>query len=535
MKKRKELWILLFILLVAISLRLYQLGNESLWFDEGGSIRWAAQSIPRILDSASDAFHPPFYFLILHFWMMIWGSGEIAVRFLSLIFGVFSIAGIYLIGRLLFDRAVGLIAALIATLSPFHIYFSQEARMYTLVMFLSLCSMIFFQRLLRTKNFFSIAGYAFANVLLLYTHNFGFLIIAAQNIFICPFFLRFKKVGMICFRDWIILQIAQILFFIPWLRVVIAQLARIQKGYWLGAVSLQSLWQTLIDYSGSPALTVIFSILVIIAVLLTVSPAEDARRKILNSFKRRRRADRLNDPPETSLCLIWLLAPIVIPYFISKVSQPVYITRITTAASPAFYLLAARGIRSLQNKIIQVIIGVIIAGLLLVTLPGYYRQIKKERWREAVRYIESQAQAGDLLIFNAAAYLENIFNYYSGRTDLLKRGSPTGDLVNNNNVGKISGIIGKKCRVWLVLCQSGDRLELMKKELAGIFGSCKCRRFPYHNFQAHREMDIEVCLFERGGDNSTPAPAADRYFDNDVSGRTILGFFVLRGSIVPLS
>jgi len=500
MKIKKATWILLIILLSGFLLRVYQLGSESLWLDEAGTITTARMSIDQIVaQSSSKDPHPPFYYFILHYWSAFLGSSEISIRFPSLIFGLLSIAMIYIVGQLLFDRWAALIASLFLSLSQFHIFYSQEARMYTLLNLLSLCSMVSFLLLLRTQKFLRIACYLLANTLLLYTHNVGFLIIAAQNIFMLTLFLRFRKVGEFTFLKWIILQIIPVLFFLPWLRIVITQWANIQKNWWMGAPSLRSIQQTLLDYSGGTVLYVLFFSLAIIALLVSFLTTQNKRENLFDVFKFSKRKERVRTLPEIYLCIVWLFSPILILFIISKVSRPIYITRVTIAASPALYLLAAQGIKSMRNKIIQITIGSITVFLLLVSLQSYYTQVKKERWREAVRYIESGAQSGDLLIFNAGCYLYTTFNYYSTRNDMVKRSSPPGDLVDDTNIHKFAKILPNQRRVWLILCQSGDRQGLMKKELGKSFDQIDGGRFPYHNFQAHGEMDIEVCLFEKSG------------------------------------
>jgi len=499
MKIKKETWILLIILLAGLLFRLYHLGSESLWLDEGISIRWARMDLSQMINSASKDVHPPFYFVILHYWVALFGNSEIATRLLSSIFGVLSIAMIYQAGKLFFGRSVGLMAALILALSQFHIYFSQEARMYTLISLLSLCSMVCFLLLLRGKKYLRIAGYLLSNILLLYTHNFGFLIIAAQNIYMFVLFLRFKRVGEFTFSKWMILQIIPILFFLPWLMNPINQWLKIQKGYWMSPVSIRSIQQAFLDYSGAPVLCALFYALIMYAILFSFLRTKNKRIKVSNLFKRSTRAEHINVQPGVCLCMIWVLTPILIPFIISKLSQSIYIIRVTIATSPAFYLLAAKGIKSVRNKVLRIIIGIIIISNMLICLRSYYTEVKKERWSEVIEYIESQAQSGDLLIFNSGSYLANIYNYYSARSDIVKRGSPGGDLIDDNNIQAFAQVTRGYSRVWLILCQSGDRRGLMKKELSETFDLIYGNRFPSYSFQANEETAIEVCLFEKPG------------------------------------
>jgi len=142
---------LLAISVLGLFLRIYHLGKESLWGDEVYSFGVAnnANVFGIIKVAALYDNHPPFYYIILHYGgIKLFGTSEFAVRFPSLIFGVLAIPMIYLLGRRLFNEEVGLISALILAISPFNVEYSQEARMYSLLLFLALLSMYFFVRFL---------------------------------------------------------------------------------------------------------------------------------------------------------------------------------------------------------------------------------------------------------------------------------------------------------------------------------------------------------------------------------------------------
>ncbi|MDJ0596104.1 MAG: glycosyltransferase family 39 protein [Pleurocapsa sp. MO_226.B13] len=119
------------ILLLAAMLYFYQLGTESLWIDEIFSIRDAQKNIFNL------GLNRPLYFIFLHFWMRF-GSSEAWLRGLSVIFGLVSVWLIYQLGVRLSNRATGLVAALLLTLSPLVINHTQEVRMYVLSMCLGL-------------------------------------------------------------------------------------------------------------------------------------------------------------------------------------------------------------------------------------------------------------------------------------------------------------------------------------------------------------------------------------------------------------
>jgi 4-amino-4-deoxy-L-arabinose transferase-like glycosyltransferase len=126
---------LLALVLLGLGLRLYHIGNHGLFVDEIYSVL-VAKGIgdPELIrfDSAR-----PFYFLLLKGWLSV-SSDETWMRLFSVVFGTANIILIYLLGKVLAGRKVGLAAALLTALSPMEIHYSQQVRMYTLGTFLAL-------------------------------------------------------------------------------------------------------------------------------------------------------------------------------------------------------------------------------------------------------------------------------------------------------------------------------------------------------------------------------------------------------------
>ena len=81
--------------------------------------------------------HPPLYYALLHAWAALLGTGPAALRLLSLVVGVLTIPLLYLVARRMLSTRAALLAALLLTISPLHVYYSQEVRMYGLVALLS--------------------------------------------------------------------------------------------------------------------------------------------------------------------------------------------------------------------------------------------------------------------------------------------------------------------------------------------------------------------------------------------------------------
>ena len=139
---------LLAIVLIGLFLRLYHVGTQSIWLDEAYSIVLSKMSLSQIMQATGADVHPPLYYFILHYWVALFGASAVAVRLLSVLFGVLTIPMVYLVGRQLFNKEAGLVGALILALSWFNIFYSQEARMYTLMVLLVLLFVYFFWRFL---------------------------------------------------------------------------------------------------------------------------------------------------------------------------------------------------------------------------------------------------------------------------------------------------------------------------------------------------------------------------------------------------
>ncbi|MCW1968688.1 MAG: glycosyltransferase family 39 protein [Anaerolineae bacterium] len=119
-----------FIFNLALALRLYRLDAQSFWYDEGNSARIAERSLRLIVEGAAGDIHPPLYYIALAAWRALLGESEFVLRALSALCGVLLVIFTFGLGQTLAGRRVGQLGAWFVALSPFAIYYSQEARMY---------------------------------------------------------------------------------------------------------------------------------------------------------------------------------------------------------------------------------------------------------------------------------------------------------------------------------------------------------------------------------------------------------------------
>src|SRR5690242_18782828 len=138
-------WVFL-IVLVGFTLRLPGM-NESLWFDELWSTSLKLSDLKSLAITSLKDVHPPFYSILMFFWILLFGDSEIAVRVPPLIFGVLSIFLTYVLAARLTDQRTAYLAAILLCLSPVHIWYSQEARAYSALLFFLLVSITAYLKL----------------------------------------------------------------------------------------------------------------------------------------------------------------------------------------------------------------------------------------------------------------------------------------------------------------------------------------------------------------------------------------------------
>lgn len=161
--------------LAALFLRLFHLGYNSLWGDEIATVRFVSNGLEGVwnvmyIDRRPT---PPLYYTLESITLSFLGQGEFAVRLLSAIFGAFSIPLIYLLGKELLDQRTGTLAAGILTVLIYHIYYSQEGRCYTMLLFLFLIATLAYIRAMKTNQTKYWGIFALFSALVIWTHFIG--------------------------------------------------------------------------------------------------------------------------------------------------------------------------------------------------------------------------------------------------------------------------------------------------------------------------------------------------------------------------
>lgn len=173
--------------LLGLILRIATIDTRGLWLDEATTIFQTSGTLLQTIQSQIGGTHPPFFHVLMHYWIYVFGTGEITIRAFATLFGVAAIPVAFWAGTVIYDRRVGLIAASLLTVSPFQIWYSQEARMYTMLMFFALLSVGTFVEALRKNDFGSWTAFFAFSLMGAFTQYLFLLLLIGQGIYFVLF------------------------------------------------------------------------------------------------------------------------------------------------------------------------------------------------------------------------------------------------------------------------------------------------------------------------------------------------------------
>jgi 4-amino-4-deoxy-L-arabinose transferase-like glycosyltransferase len=180
-----EVWIVAAITVAGAALRFSTLSAQSYWSDEATTAHEVLLPLGALLHQIHvNETTPPLYFILAWLWAKVLGNGEAGLRSLSALLGTGLVPITYLCGRELVSKRAGLLAGAFAALSPFMIWYSQEARAYMLFAVLCGLSFLFFARALRTRSDRDIAWWGVWSALAILTHFFAAFLVAPEGLWL---------------------------------------------------------------------------------------------------------------------------------------------------------------------------------------------------------------------------------------------------------------------------------------------------------------------------------------------------------------
>lgn len=465
-EKNRARRVLLAIVILAALLRLYRLGHESLWFDEGWSALIAKMgwtSLRSVL--LTQPF--PLYYASLNLWAKL-GDSEFTLRLLSAAAGVLSIPLLYKIACFCANRRAAILAALLLAVSPLHIWYSQEARMYALATLLALGATWSFLRALQRDNWAWWGAYALLSAMALYTFYYTAFILLAHGFFLLYLGWRGRPpappglaahgapapsaIAQLVPQDllpkWLGTQVVIALLFAPGARVLLAQLgggtwAWVARKY--GPPTLNTLVQTALSFSlgdtwNGPGL-LRWGALGIFAFAFAAGIASWSSPR--NRFRFVIRVDG-----GAFFLLSYLCLPIGAVFLLSQL-RPSYLPRYLLIFLPPYYAIVGRGLATLRPRALA--LGALAIMLLAsgLSLSNLYYGEQKEDWRGVAQHIEAHAQGRDVICLVDEDTSAVFGYYYQGPLPVV---GVSGALRDEAELASIvNALISRYDRIWLLV------------------------------------------------------------------------------------
>jgi uncharacterized membrane protein len=399
------------------------LSSNSLGGDEPFSVFHAQFDVPSIIHELYKGNNPPLYEILLHFWIKIFGISELSVRMPSYLFSALTVVFIYKIGKDYFSYIVGLTAGLLFTFSNYHLAFSHEARVYPLFALLTAVSMFSFLRTIshsRPLMYFILL--VVSNTLMVYSHYFGFFVLAIQTILV----VAVKDIRFKLLRNYLMCLVVIIIFYIPNIQVIwVRFFDSATNGTWVQPPrGLDSLYQMLWNFTNKP----FNSVLAICILVLSASKA---------LYKKEFRAKNIYH----TVVSFWFLFPFLSMFLVSF-WIPMFLDRYLVYVSLGLYLLLAITAGYLfQNSKIQLFLPFLIVIAFAITFNPDVDN--RRHLREAVAKTQALRDTGTVILLSPVWYSHG-FAYYFNKDIFMdiEGNNPNDSLIQNLRREKVQLVHG---------------------------------------------------------------------------------------------
>ncbi|MGH8985279.1 MAG: glycosyltransferase family 39 protein, partial [Acidimicrobiia bacterium] len=451
----------------ALALRL--LVTRGLWVDEAISVHQAGLPFGTMLARLADGdVHPPLHAALLWVTVRVVGDGELAVRLPSIAAGVALVPLLYATGRELFDRRTGLVAAALGAVAPLAVWYSQEARMYSLYMLFALAAVWAQARALRRGGTSDWALYGVATAALLWTQYFAVLQVAAQQaVFAVALWRRRRegdRIGPSAVR-WLGALALVALLVVPLLPFLGDQLqAYADRGAGLTQLPSQAGNAASAAQSGLSVYAVIANLIwatggyhadATMAQIAALWPLGMLAALLLLGRRR---------SPEMTGLLVITLVPVLVLFAVGLQRRDLFELRYVAGVVPALLLLGARAMTTVTLRrmwtraaactaVIVLLLGALADQQLNGTNPRLYD------FRGALQEVAARAEPGDVILYNPD-YLDEIVRYYAPGVDARSIGANRGKGAETGRVFLLGSFLDKR----EIAGATGDALGDLERE-----------------------------------------------------------------------
>ncbi len=422
------------LVLLAIVLRWYRLGRESVWFDEG--MTWWLASLPpmEMLRVIRGDVAAPVYFWLLHAWQWFTGDNIVAARAFSALAGTLTFIPFgYLTRAVLQSSIAKCVAWGLFAVSFMGVQYAQEARYYALLALLATTALALLPVLASRRHWGAMVGYVLCAVVGLYTHNMMLFAITGLNVawLVWPG-ERTLRQRMI---DLVIANTTIAVLYLPWLPTLIEQTKWMTGAFWADRPGAMALGVTTAAISGvdvyappgaawrilgitritAEGVAAFVALELLFIIVLALSTRDSKHRRVVLAL------------------MSAALLPVLLVFIYSQLRQPVFMERVFIASSVVLPLLLAMAVDVGRAQPVRVIGGFAVGaiGLLgVVSTTGLLATERKEDWRGAYEFVSTMPASDRRVILFVANEGELPFAYYGSRDTQrlaeIRTGTPQG-------------------------------------------------------------------------------------------------------------
>jgi mannosyltransferase len=400
------------IAVVAFGLVLRFWASSSLWLDEAQSVAIARLPLGQLFDALRQDGSPPLYYLLLHGWMAVFGTGDFAVRALSGVFSVAALPVVYLMGRRIAGHRVGAVAALFLLTSPFAIRYATETRMYSLLVLLTLVGFLALSWVERRADRWPVVALAATTAALLYTHYWAIFLVAVVGLVVLVRVLRHRE-DRVARRQLLGIGLGG-LAVLPWVPSLLYQLQHTGTP-WTDPASLTAVLHSIGLWSGGGSLeSQLLVLLFLVLLVLGIFGRRGTGREIVLDIS----------GTQTGRMLAGVsLGTLAVAIGTSLLTHSAFAARYTSVAIGPFLVLLAIGTQMLGEDRVRrtAVCAAVVLGL-WVAVPAVYSE--RSQAGELGAALTTYAASGDVVAFCPDQLGPSVMRY--APQDLVAKTFPSG-------------------------------------------------------------------------------------------------------------
>jgi mannosyltransferase len=417
----RQNYLYLLIISLSICVSVVTLASQSIRLDEAQSIWVSTKSVSQILQLDAQDVLVPLYELLLHVWMQLFGTSVLAARSLSFIFFLATLPVLYTLAKETNSKKVAMITITLFSLSPFIMWYSSEARMYTLFTFVTTLSQLFFVRFISSAGRSSKVGYVITAILGLYTHYFFIFLLASQFLY-----LLWRTLARPDYEVWVkndiqkprsrsrrvlymhlLLVFIAVIFFLPWVIYFIQFGFASNSQPLIPSPTSFNFFQAFINFLFGFQSNAVQSILVslwpifLLTLFFVFTKRDEQAGESINYFA------------------FATFLPVIL-IFLGSYIKPIFLTRYLILVTPTLFILIAWMFSGYHKKGSRLIFGIlfVIMFVLLVYQNISTTTPTKENYLGVADFLDTHATGSDIVAVSAPFTIYPLEYSYQGDTKI---------------------------------------------------------------------------------------------------------------------